>query len=77
MITRWAYASKIATSAGLADFTGRSLSVVVPSVDPPLRVPNKMLINERPMACAINRVSSVPAEPTSVPATSNRMFSSR
>ena len=76
MITRWAYASRIATSPGPADLTGRSLIVVAPRVEPPLSAPNRMLVTERPMARAISRVSRVPAEPTSVPATSSRMLAS-
>ena len=45
--------------------------------EPPFSAPKRMLINDRPIALAIRRVSRVPAEPTRVPATNSRMFSSR
>ena len=76
MITRSAYASRIATSAGPVDLTGRSLTVTAPSVEPPCSAPNRVLNSDRPIALAINRVSRVPAAPTRVPATSSRVFSS-
>ena len=77
MITRSAYASRIATSAGLADRTGRSLAVNAPRVDPPFSAPNIVLITERPIARAIKMVSRVPDAPTRMPAISSRVLPSR
>jgi hypothetical protein len=65
-------------SSALADFTGRVLSTVAPSVEPaPPRAPNRIAVTRRPMACAISRVSREPAAPTSVPATRSRVLPSR
>jgi hypothetical protein len=63
-------------SLGLAERTGRTPSTVEPNVDAPRSAPNRILPTERPIACAINRVSSVPAAPTSVPATSSSVLPS-
>ena len=76
MITRLAYASRIATSAGPVDLTGRSLTSPPPSVEPPFSAPNRVLPSERPIAVAISLVSRVPAAPTRVPATSSSGLSS-
>ena len=66
----------IATSSGLADFTGRSEATPAPSVEPPLSAPKRMLATERPMALAISSVRNVPEAPTRVPATSSTTLES-
>jgi hypothetical protein len=76
MITRSAYASMIAASSGVTLRTGRSLASPAPRVEPPFSAPKRMFATERPMARAISSVRNVPEEPTSVPATSRRRWSS-
>ena len=76
MITRSAYASRIATSSGPAELTGRSQATPAPSVEPPLSAPKRMLATERPIARAISRVRNVPDAPTRVPATSSSVLES-
>ena len=63
-------------SSAFALLTGRSEASPAPSVEPPLRAPNMMLVTERPMAPAISRVRNVPDAPTRVPATSSSVLDS-
>src|SRR3954451_13872738 len=61
----------MATSSGLPERTGRSLTVPPPTVVVPEKAPKSVLVSGRPMAVAIMRVSNVPDAPTSVPATNS------
>ncbi|CAB5009889.1 unannotated protein [freshwater metagenome] len=68
--------SKIATSSGEPERTGRSSATPEVSCGFAVNAPKSVPKSERPMASAIKRVRIVPEAPTSVPAIINRTESS-